>query len=119
MTTRKKKTDDTIDPKDATGAQAEVIEETTTDTNDETVEYPTFTIEVNGEDIEIEDRWTREAAPAGMMFVFHERYAQKYIPSVLEQLIGEDQVFKLMELGLSVDEFRDVFTAWGERRQGK
>ena len=118
MTTRKKKTD-TIDPKDATGAQAEVIEETTTDETDEVVEYPTFTIEVNGEDIEIEDRWTREAAPGGMMFVFHERYAQKYIPSVLEQLIGEDQVFKLMDLGLSVDEFREVFTAWGERRQGK
>ncbi|OFP19933.1 hypothetical protein HMPREF2996_00210 [Corynebacterium sp. HMSC066C02] len=118
MTTRKKKNDDAIDPKDASGAQAEVIEETTTDTNDE-VEYPTFTINVNGEDIEIEDRWTREAAPGGMMFVFHERYAQKYIPSVLEQLIGEDQVFKLMELGLSVDEFREVFTAWGERRQGK
>ena len=119
MTTRKKKTDDTIDPKDASGAQAEVIEETTTDTKDEVVEYPTFAIEVNGEEIEIEDRWTREAAPGGMMFVFHERYAQKYIPSVLEQLIGEDQVFKLMELGLSVDEFREVFTAWGERRQGK
>ncbi|OFK27236.1 hypothetical protein HMPREF2822_12400 [Corynebacterium sp. HMSC062E11] len=118
MTTRKKKTDDAIDPKDATGAQAEVIEETTGEA-DEVVEYPTFTIEVNGEDIEIEDRWTREAAPAGMMFVFHERYAQKYIPSVLEQLIGEDQVFKLMDLGLSVDEFRDVFSAWGERRQGK
>lgn len=118
MTTRKKK-NDTIDPKDATGAQAEALEETTTDTNDEVVEYPTFTIEVNGEDTEIEDRWTREAAPAGMMFVFHERYAQKYIPSVLEQLIGEDQVFKLMELGLSVDEFRQVFEAWGERRQGK
>lgn len=118
MTTRKKKTDDAIDPKDASGAQAEVIEETT-DANDEVVEYPTFTIEVNGEDIEIEDRWTREAAPGGMMFVFHERYAQKYIPSVLEQLIGEDQVFKLMDLGLSVDEFREVFTAWGERRQGK
>ena len=118
MTTRKKKNDN-IDPKDATGAQAEALEETTTGTKDEVVEYPTFTIKVNGEDIEIEDRWTREAAPGGMMFVFHERYAQKYIPSVLEQLIGEDQVFKLMELGLSVDEFREVFTAWGERRQGK
>ena len=118
MTTRKKKTD-TIDPKDATGAQAEVIEETTTDETDEVVEYPTFTITVNGEEVEVEDRWTREAAPGGMMFVFHERYAQKYIPSVLEQLIGEDQVFKLMDRGLSVDEFREVFTAWGERRQGK
>lgn len=118
MTTRKKKNDN-VDPKDATGAQAEALEETATDTPDENIEYPTFTIDVDGEEIEIEDRWTREAAPAGMMFVFHERYAQKYIPSVLEAIIGEDQVFKLIDLGLSVEEFRQVFEAWGERRQGK
>ena len=119
MTTRKKKTDD-IDPKDATGAQAEVIEETTTDDEvDGDVESPTFTITIDGKEIEVEDRWTRDAAPAGMMFVFHERYAQKYIPSVIESIIGEDQVFNLMEAGLSADEFQQVFQEWGKRRQGK
>ena len=117
MTTRKKKTD-TIDPKDATGAQAEVIEETKDETS-ETVEYPTFTITIDGEEVEVEDRWTRDAAPAGMMFVFHERYAQKYIPSVLEAIIGEDQLFNLMEAGLSADEFEQIFKAWGKRRRGK
>lgn len=117
MTTRNKKSTTTdVDPKDVTGAQADVAAETK---GDEPVEFPTFTIEVNGQDVELEDRWESSASPVGMMFVFHERYAQKYIPGVLEQIIGEDQVFTLIESGLAVDDLQKVFEAWGERRQGK
>lgn len=116
MTTRKKTTTTDVDPKDVTGAQADVAAETK---GDDPVEFPTFTIEVNGQEVELEDRWTQQASPAGMMFVFHERYAQKYIPGVLEQIIGEDQVFTLIESGLAVDDLQKVFEAWGERRQGK
>lgn len=116
MTTRKKTTTADVDPKDVTGAQADVAGETATE---DPVEYPTFTVEVNGGEIELEDRWTREPSPGGMMFVFHERYAQKYIPGVLEQIIGEDQVFVLIEAGMAVDEFQKVFEAWGNRRAGK
>ena len=116
MTTRKKTTAPDVDPKDVTGAQADVAAENGAG---EPVEFPTFTVEVNGQDVELEDRWTQQASPAGMMFVFHERYAQKYIPGVLEQIIGEDQVFTLIESGLAVDDLQKVFEAWGERRQGK
>lgn len=117
MTTRKKTTAPDVDPKDATGAQADVAGETTTD--DAPVEYPTFTIEVDGREIEFEDRWESDAAPAGMMFVFNERYAQKYIPGVLEAIIGEDQMVYLMDQKLSVDDLQKVFEAWGNRRAGK
>lgn len=118
MTTRNKKTTTAdVDPKDVTGAQADVAAETNTD--DAPAGYPTFTIEVNGQDIELEDRWESTAAPAGMMFVFHERYAQKYMPGVLEAIIGDDQMIYLMEQNLSVDDLQKVFEAWGERRQGK
>lgn len=118
MTTRKKTTtNDAVDKKDADGAQAEAINETTPDNG--AAEYPTFTIEINGQELELEDRWTNDAAPAGMMFVFHEHYAQKYIPGVLEQIIGEDQVISLIEAGLAMDDLQKVFLAWGERRQGK
>lgn len=116
MTTRKKTTAPDVDPKDVTGAQADVAAENGAG---EPVEFPTFTVEVNGQDVELEDRWTQQASPAGMMFVFHERYAQKYMPGVLEQIIGEDQMILLMERGLSVDDLQKVFEAWGERRQGK
>lgn len=118
MTTRNKKstTAADVDPKDVKGAQADVASETK---GDEQEGYPTFTVEVDGREIELEDRWESSASPVGMMFVFHERYAQKYIPGVLEQIIGEDQVFTLIESGLAVDDLQKVFEAWGERRQGK
>lgn len=116
MTTRNKKSTTDVDPKDASGAQADVAAENGAV---EPVEFPTFTIEVNGQEVELEDRWESSASPVGMMFVFHERYAQKYIPGVLEQIIGEDQVFTLIESGLAVDDLQKVFEAWGERRQGK
>lgn len=118
MTTRNKKTTaPDVDPKDASGAQADVLAETT---EDEAVEdYPTFTVTIGGVEREIEDRWTKPGTPAGMAFVFHERYAQKYMPAVIEQIIGEDQNFMLIEEGATTAEYRELVQAWAARHAGK
>lgn len=78
---------------------------------------PTFTIQLNGEDIEVEDRWDRpgKIPPISVMFSSDEMAAKMSTP-IIVQLIGEDQLYNLIMLGLTQDEFVLVARAWMESR---
>lgn len=80
-------------------------------------ETPTFTIQLNGEDIEVEDRWDRpgKIPPISVMFSSDEMAAKMSTP-IIVQLIGEDQLYNLIMLGLTQDEFVLVARAWMESR---
>lgn len=103
--------DDADTTPEESAAAAEVDEE-----GEDTPPRRMFTIEVNGETVELEDRWDRDGIPGGMMLINKPEYSQKYGPIVMEQLIGEDQLMVLLEGGISTTELAGVITAWGKAR---
>ena len=80
-------------------------------------EFPKFTIQLNGEDIEVEDRWDRpgKIPPISVMGSSDEMAAKMSTPIIIN-LIGEDQLYNLITLGLAQDEFVMVIRAWMESR---
>lgn len=103
--------DDTDTTPEESAAAAEVDEE-----GEDTPPRRTFTIEVNGETVELEDRWDRDGIPGAMMLLNKPEYSQKYGPIVMEQLIGEDQLMVLLEGGISTRELAGIIPAWGKAR---
>lgn len=76
-----------------------------------------FTVEVGGEEIELVDHYRKDKAPGSFMMIGSETYAAKYLPGLLETLIGEDQTMMLLfEKGASVDELGEVTKAWAKGR---
>lgn len=96
-----------VDDEDKTPAEREVT----------TTAPMTFTVEIAGEEIELEDRYRKDKAPGAMMMIGHESYAAKYLPGLLETLIGEDQTMMvLFEKGASIEEMGNITQAWAEGR---
>lgn len=95
---------------DVTPAQREVIDE------DGKVSPMTFKITVDGEEVELEDRWTRTDKLPPISAMGSSRSAMKYSTTILEQIIGDDQIFDLMERGVDQEEFLTVINAWSEAR---
>lgn len=98
--------------------QSSIEQEVAAETEDDgEKETPTFTIQLNGEDIEVEDRWDRpgKIPPISVMFSSDEMAAKMSTP-IIVQLIGEDQLYNLIMLGLTQDEFVLVARAWMESR---
>lgn len=107
------RTDEELLEEEKTAAEAEVDAE---DQEDGEKKYPTFTVEINGEDIILEDRWERDKPPGAMMFMGSDHYAEKYVPGLVDQLIGEDQIVKLLSAGADAREIALVTRAWAAER---
>lgn len=95
---------------EVTPAEQEVIDE------DGEAAFPTFTVTINGEEFEIEDRFRGNRMPGAFMMLGHPKSAQRYSSMVLEQIIGEDQIVELLEEGIDVDELSAVIVAWADSR---
>lgn len=105
--------DEELLEEEKTAAEAEVDAE---DQEDGEKKYPTFTVDINGVEITLEDRWHRDQPPGAMMFMGSDHYAEKYVPGLVDQLIGEDQIGKLLDAGADAYEIAGVTRAWAEAR---
>lgn len=110
------KTDEQLEVEQS-AIEQEVAAETEDEDDGGEKETPTFTIQLNGEDIEVEDRWDRpgKIPPISVMFSSDEMAAKMSTP-IIVQLIGEDQLYNLITLGLAQDEFALIARAWMESR---
>lgn len=108
------KTDQDVD--DGQWEKSPAQRETETE-NDNEKEPLIFTIEVNGEEIELEDRWDREQPPGALMFMGgSETMGMKYVGKLAEQIIGEDQVMKILDAGGDATEMSETIHAWRKAR---
>ena len=78
--------------------------------------FPIFTVTINGEEIELEDRFRGDKKPAALMMIGLPQYAQKYLPGLLEQIIGQEQIITILDAGADVDEMGSVVQSWAEAR---
>lgn len=76
----------------------------------------TFTVEIDGEPITLTDMWERDNPPGSLAMISKPQYAEKYMVSLLEQLVGEDQLMYLFSVGADVEELGKVVAAWSEAR---
>lgn len=78
----------------------------------------TFDAEVAGETITLIDAYPQSGLPAAMMFLGtkNENKLAKYVSVVLEQILGEDQLFELFDRGFSVQDMASVIPAWQKAR---
>lgn len=106
MTTAKKAT---TKPEDTSPLEDEATEKTAR----------TFTVMIAGEEVALEDRWERESMPASIAMMSRPQYAEKYLVPLIEQLIGEGQIFTLFDLGADVEELGAVVAGWVEARGAK
>ena len=85
---------------------------------DETTTAPkTFKFTFNGEEIELEDKWTRDGElPPLIALSSTDELAGRMITPITEQVIGVDQIIDLITRGLSQNEFVKVVAAWAESR---
>lgn len=111
MATRKttKPADEVLE--EATEVEKEIVEETNGVDN-------TFTAEVLGEEREFVNL-VHGRRPMEMMFLSNERTAMKYVPSLVEKILGEDILFALMDEGAEIDDLRNIISAWGASIRGK
>lgn len=89
----------------------EVIEETSPQDN-------TFTAEVLGEEREFVNL-IHGRQPIELAFLSNERTAAKYLPTLVEKILGEDVLFDLMEEGAQMDDLAGIVSGWGESIKGK
>lgn len=84
----------------------------------EGVKPVTFDAEVEGETITLIDAYPQSGLPAVMMFLStkNERKLAKYVPVVLEQILGEDQLFELFDRGIEVEAMASIIPAWQKAR---
>lgn len=84
----------------------------------EGVKPVTFDAEVAGETITLIDAYPQSGLPAVMMFLStkNERKLAKYVPVVLEQILGEDQLFELFDRGIEVEDMASIIPAWQKAR---
>lgn len=84
----------------------------------EGVKPVTFDAEVAGETITLIDAYPQSGLPAVMMFLStkNERKLAKYVPVVLEQILGEDQLFELFDSGIEVEDMASIIPAWQKAR---
>lgn len=113
MTTSKKNTS-AEDKLESTENELPVAKEA----ESEGVKPVTFDAEVAGETITLIDAYPQSGLPAVMMFLStkNERKLAKYVPVVLEQILGEDQLFELFDRGIEVEDMASIIPAWQKAR---
>lgn len=108
MTTRKT----TKDTESTTSEVAqEVLDEKGTQDN-------TFTAEVLGEEREFVNL-IHGRQPIELAFLSNDRTAMKYLPTLVEKILGEDTLFDLMEEGAQMDDLAAIVSGWGASIKGK
>lgn len=108
MTTRKT----TKDTESTTSEVAqEVLDEKGTQDN-------TFTAEVLGEEREFVNL-IHGRQPIELAFLSNDRTAMKYLPTLVEKILGEDILFDLMEEGAQMDDLAAIVSGWGASIKGK
>jgi len=108
MTTRKT----TKDTESTTSeVEQEVLEEKGAQDN-------TFTAEVLGEEREFVNL-IHGRQPIELAFLSNDRTAMKYLPTLVEKILGEDVLFDLMEEGAQMDDLAAIVSGWGASIKGK
>lgn len=108
MTTRKT----TKDTESATSeVEQEVLDEKGTQDN-------TFTAEVLGEEREFVNL-IHGRQPIELAFLSNERTAMKYLPTLVEKILGEDVLFDLMDEGAQMDDLSTIVSSWSGSIKGK
>lgn len=107
----KRSDDELAELEKATPTEQEVINEA-----GEPDGFPTFIAEINGEEVELEDQFRGDRTPGALMMVGKTQYMAKYMPGLLEQILGEDQVITVLEAGADVQELAGVVSAWAKHR---
>ena len=108
MTTRKT----TKDIESTTSeVEQEVLEEKGTQDN-------TFTAEVLGEEREFVNL-IHGRQPIELAFLSNDRTAMKYLPTLVEKILGEDILFDLMDEGAQMDDLAAIVSGWGASIKGK
>lgn len=78
-------------------------------------ERRTFTIEVNGEDVELVDMWDRPGlVPPVSVLMANPDLAVRMASPIIKNLIGEDQMVDLLMMGATQNEVFSVVPAWLE-----
>ena len=104
--------DDEIDP---TPIEAETIAE---EQGDEPKKR-TFTIELDGEPLVLDDVFPEGKIPAALMFLTpksSDMQLAHFGGLALQQILGDEQLGKLFELGASIDDLQKVVPAWRDAR---
>lgn len=108
MTTRKT----TKDIESTTSeVEQEVLDEKGTQDN-------TFTAEVLGEEREFVNL-IHGRQPIELAFLSNDRTAMKYLPTLVEKILGEDILFDLMDEGAQMDDLAAIVSGWGASIKGK
>ena len=108
MTTRKT----TKDIESTTSeVEQEVLEEKGTQDN-------TFTAEVLGQEREFVNL-IHGRQPIELAFLSNDRTAMKYLPTLVEKILGEDILFDLMDEGAQMDDLAAIVSGWGASIKGK
>lgn len=86
--------------------------------NEATGDTATFTVEIKGEQHTFEDKFDKDGLPGAMMFLGSKDRTKlaQYVPVILEEILGEDQIFKMFEHGATVEDMAAVIPAWQEAR---
>ena len=108
MTTRKTTKD--IEPT-TSEVEQEVLDEKGTQDN-------TFTAEVLGEEREFVNL-IHGRQPIELAFLSNDRTAMKYLPTLVEKILGEDVLFDLMDEGAQMDDLAAIVSGWGASIKGK
>lgn len=95
----------------ASEVEQEVLDEKGTEDN-------TFTAEVLGEEREFVNL-IHGRQPIELAFLSNDRTAMKYLPTLVEKILGEDILFDLMEEGAQMDDLAAIVSGWGASIKGK
>lgn len=108
MTTRKT-------TKDAESTTSEVAQEVL---DEKGTQDNTFTAEVLGGEREFVNL-IHGRQPIELAFLSNDRTAMKYLPTLVEKILGEDVLFDLMEEGAQMDDLAAIVSGWGASIKGK
>ena len=101
-------------------AEEEVKNETAGTDDQQNNEFPTFSVEVNGEKVELEDRYRQDKIPAALAMIgkrgITDQQRGDYMFVAADQILGEDQVFDLVNAGADVEELGSVINEWHKAR---
>lgn len=91
--------------------EQEVLEESGAQDN-------TFTAKVLGEEREFVNL-IHGRQPIELAFLSNDRTAMKYLPTLVEKILGEDVLFDLMDEGAQMDDLAAIVSGWGASIKGK
>ena len=101
-------------------AEEEVKNETAGTDDQQNTKFPLFSVEVNGEKVELEDRYRQDKIPAALAMIgkrgITDQQRGEYLFVAADQILGEDQVFDLVNAGADVEELGSVINEWRKAR---